>query len=361
MRRNILILEKIKLLPSLLVVIFFSGVVLYFGLLKTIEVKFSQPRESFKVVLHFNDDNYQNQLLTNLVRSQDSISDLITVERTDLSFNKSDADVYIDVPEDFVNKILDGRNESAKVYFKSQSYYERLIFTNLAISASDILASAQSSIYAAEDLLAAPYINSIRDQLNRELLKFSMERDSVFKSTSDESIFLDFISKGIVLLLLLSLVNIGKFWTASRRQINKSFVLKGYSPLASIFNDWLGFFILYLLIGLAFYFLARHYNFYLNIFGLLMTLIFISLCSVYLSVFASEKSSENILIFIFLISLFSLGLIFPIEILPSSIVKIINLFPQNLWAGAIAGKAYGFLGLVYMPIIFYLTYKGRKI
>lgn len=361
MRRNILILEKIKLLPNLLLLISFSGLVLYFGIIKTIEMQFSNPTESFKVDLHFNDEDYQNTLVTNLVKSQSSISKLIEVEKTNLSFEKSDADVYIDVPTDFIKKILDGRNESANIYFKSNSYYERLIFTSLAKSASDILASAQSSIYAAEDLLEYPAVKNVRDELNIKLLEASMERDKIFKVDNETNIFIDFLSKGIVLVLLLTLVNIGKFWTKSRREINRYFILNGYSPIDTIFGDWLGFFIMYSIICIIFYFIAIYFKFYLHIFGLILTALLVSITSVYLSVFISEKRSENTLIFIFLMSLFTLGIIFPIEILPLPIVKIINLLPQNLCSMAISGKYSGFLAIFYIPIIFFATFNRRKI
>lgn len=361
MRRKILILEKIKILPNLLVLIAFSGLVLYFGIIKTIEMHFSNPTERFKVALHFNDENYQNTLVTNLVKSQSSISNLIEVEKTESSFENTDSDVYIDVPTDFIKKILDGRNESANIYFKSNSYYERLIFTSLAKSASDMLASAQSSIYAAEDFLKSPVIENIRDELNRNLLEVSMEREHIFIIQNESSVFIDFISKGIVLLLLLTLVNIGKFWTNSRREINRSFILKGYSTIFTIFEDWLGFFIIYLFMIIILYFISIYFKFYLNILGLIFTALFISITSVYLSVFINEKRRENTLIAIFLISLFTLGIIFPIEILPLPIVKITNLLPQNLCSMAISGKYFGLLAILYIPMMIYATYKRRKI
>ncbi len=357
--KKILLLEKLKLLPKILIIILFSGVILYFGVLKNIQVYFSSDVPNFKVHIHYNDGDFKNSLLTNLVRSQSSISSFITVEETPLPFSISDADVYIDVPEDFIDKILKGENESATINFKSNSYYERIIFTSIAKSASEVLASAQSSIYAAEDMQSSPKIESVRDSLNENLLRASLERDSIFKSNSSGFLIGDLTGKAIVAILFLSLIPIGEFWTRQRREINRALILKGYSPMETLVVDFTGILLCYIPIGILIYILGKYMELKFSILGIFLVVVFIASLGIFLSEYMVENT-ESKLIGLFLTCLLTLGIIIPIEILPSPIEKVFNLLPQNLGASLIVGKKIGLLLVVYIALIFMGTYRRRR-
>lgn len=110
-----------------------------------------------------------------ILNEMDSVKDNLNIEMLSskeayVKLNKGEVSAVIELPEDFLNSIINGENKPAVIVTSSKRLMEGAVIREVAESASVILSNAQAYIYASYDELE--YLNAaedIKDGINREL------------------------------------------------------------------------------------------------------------------------------------------------------------------------------------------------
>lgn len=91
----------------------------------------------------------------------------------------------MELPQDLIRGIMDGRNLPVTVLFPEQSGLEAAVFRELTEAGSSMLRTAQAGIYATDDYLAshgrAEAIPQAEEELNTIFLRYALSRGDLFR------------------------------------------------------------------------------------------------------------------------------------------------------------------------------------
>lgn len=116
-----------------------------------------------------------------------SLCDFSYMEEDEAREKLKDGSLYavMEVPEELIQGIMDGRNIPVTVMFPKNAGTESRIFKELTDAGAAILGAGQAGIYSADEVLAASgmadSIPTLEEELNRIFLRYSLGRMDFFR------------------------------------------------------------------------------------------------------------------------------------------------------------------------------------
>lgn len=337
--------SAIFLLPKLCLTICCS-LLFAFGIYHAGKEFLSQPDDiKLPVALVLPEDDTYAGLAFSFIERMDSIRSVCSFTRTDketaLSMLKS-GDVYavILIPDSFVEHILNGTNSAATLLFPRKDSLESILFSTLADAGASTLSTAQSGIYAMEELLIAyeqwDSLEKAEEELNKRYLSYAMNRGRMFhtetlSATGSLSLSKYYICSAVVLFLLLSGMGNYSYFSSEPESLKLLLKRQGISSLFVLFSKLMAisgicFLLLFPIVVLAdFLPLSGIGGFFILIFSVQSLLLFLgSICS---------QSGSYILVsaVLSILCLFLSGAFIPPIFLPETIRQIGSLLPTTLF------------------------------
>lgn len=337
--------SAIALLPKLCLTICCSFLFAY-GIYHAGREFLSRPEEiKLPVALVLPEDDTYAGLAFSFIERMDSIRSLCSFERTDketaLSLLKS-SEVYavILIPDSFVEHILNGTNSAATLILPRKDTLESILFSTLADAGASTLSTAQSGIYAMEELMISyeqwDSIPKAEEALNRLYLSYALNRGRIFQTetisaTGALSLSKYYICSAAVLLLLLSGMGHYSYYSSEPESLKLLFRRQGISPLVLLFSKLMAISGIYLVLLFPILVLAGFLpissvgGFFILIFSVQSFLLL--LCSI------CSQSGSYILVsaVLSILGLFLSGAFLPSVFLPEAVRQIGQLLPTALF------------------------------
>ncbi|MCI8454174.1 MAG: ABC transporter permease [Lachnospiraceae bacterium] len=121
------------------------------------------------------------------LESVKSLCDFSYPERDEAMKALEQGELYavLEVPDGFVEDIINGTNTPVRIYFKGEASVESQIFKELSEAGAATLGASQAGIYAGDELLMALGLSEripvLEDDLNRIFLRYSLPRMDYFR------------------------------------------------------------------------------------------------------------------------------------------------------------------------------------
>ena len=247
--------RALKKLPNML----FGAIVLGF-LLGTIAFLSSNAlygeakagRISVGVVLP-QDDLAAKQAIS-MISSLDSVKELCDfkyVERAEGLSRLGTGELYVlmEVPDGFVQSIIDGTNTPVKLTFPANAGLESRLFEELANAGARTLGAAQAGIYAGDELCRSykleGKIGELEAALNRIFISYSLPRGDYFRhyqvnAAGDVDLVHFYGISGFVLFVLLSVIPVSEYLIPWNRGMKQKLKLAGIGCMDRTFGKILG-------------------------------------------------------------------------------------------------------------------------
>lgn len=196
------------------------------------------------------------------LESVKSLCDFTYMDREESRSQLEQGKLYavIEVPEDFVQDIMNGTNTPIAVLLPRGAGIESRIFRELTEAGAATLGSSQAGIYAGDELLRlyglADSIPQLEADLNRIYLAYSLPRMDYFKevrvkATGDVDTLVFYGISMSVFLLLLSTIPVSGFLLPHSRVMRQKLALAGVGKETVIGARILGLTLLFLVLGLS--------------------------------------------------------------------------------------------------------------
>lgn len=250
--------RKIKLLPHIIlgtiVLSLVAGAIVFCaGKMLNAKNKVSEKRQ---LVFSSQDDSELTKLVVSILSKSPSLTNVCNVIETDYTealelAQQENTIASVIIPEDFMESLLNGTNDSIDIYFSSTRSIFTLIITELTKAAQTTLQAAQAGVYTLHDYYvlqdAAEYEDAANEELNLIYLTKAFSRDKFFhrhKLTATGNLSIQnyyFASALMLVLLLLGCVFILKAKDTDRlilmklKQNGIGFVSQMFAHVISIF------------------------------------------------------------------------------------------------------------------------------
>lgn len=354
-----------KLILGTIVLAILAGAIAFYGA-NVLYDETSADKISIAIVL--DDESALMDLAMTYLQSSESVNSFCNLIPTSqkeaahmLKTNQISASIHF--PKNFSRDIITGKNTPATITFSKETGIEQLLFQELTAAASRILNYAQASIYSLSDLYDIYDFRKSRsthfDYINRNTMQTALLRSSLFEketisATGSTSAADYYTATGIILLLFLSAMSLGKFSLEESIPLGKMLSLKGLTIPKRNFARLITLLCFYTVIG------------GLLITGLKVTelgdwsmLCFLPLLALLLSCqtlclynLTTHQTTGILLIFFYtFISTLCSGCLIPTSFLPDSISGIAGLFPAYYAHGIIIAHYDGSVRLSYCIVL----------
>lgn len=337
-----------------LIFIIFGGLFLSIGIYGNRIISQNAETEKLSIALVIPQEDKFSSFAFSFLNRMQSVKELlefIPMEREDAFQNLKNQKVFaiIEIPDLFIEGILDGSNVPAKVFLSSNHSLENILFRTLLNAGVSVLGTAQAGIYTADDILFSHQmfdsVTEMEEALNKIYLSYVLERDTYFKQkeiglTDNLSVFQFYASSFFLLLVLYSGMAVCDFFkeTASFQQsIKREGLGFFWNQTIKIFS--LSFCYWIFLIGcFQIASLFPRIKIYIpNIsipFCLIFFLFLFSINSFFFLLYQMSKKANNYILLLCILStvfLFCSGGIIPKQLLPNLIQKIGTFLPSTFW------------------------------
>ncbi len=144
--------------------------------------------------------------------------------------------VLMEVPDGFVQDIINGNNTPVKLVFPANAGLESRLFKELADAGARTLSAAQAGIYAGDELCRSysleGRIGELESALNRIFMSYSLPRADYFRhykvdAAGDVDLMHFYGISGFVLFVLLSAIPVSGYLTPWNRGMKQKLKLAG--------------------------------------------------------------------------------------------------------------------------------------
>lgn len=330
-----------KLILGTIVLAILAGAIAFYG---TNVLYKDSSADKISIALVIEDESTLMDLAMTYLESSESVHsfcNLITTTKKEAAQMLKDESVAASIhfPKNFSKDIITGKNTPATITFSKETGIEQLLFQELTAAASRILNYAQASIYSMGDIYDEYDFREKRsvhyDYINRNTMQTALVRSDLFKtetlsSTEDLSVQDFYIITGILLLLFLAGMSLGKLSLPERDSLARLLTLRNVSSLWRTFWKLMTLCLFYLIIG-GFLLLAGCMKelFSWEVFLLLPVLaLLLSSQTLFLFTVSSNETTGILLTFFYtIISTLCAGCLIPAAFLPQVVTAIGTLFP----------------------------------
>lgn len=228
--------------------------------------------DKIPVALVINDDNTYTQMAISYLLEEETIKETCTFtqmgeEEAQRALKTGGVSAVIVIPENFMVSVLYGEDVTAQLILsESDMTTQSKIFQKMIRSGAMDLVTAQSAIYAVDDLCRATGIDAIRESeeyLNLHLLMYALRRNTYFgkqilSDTGDFSPVQFYTAGGIVLLLMLAAITCGELLKKEKESYTQALCRVGVNihsllaaKLLSVSAVYVGIFIVIYLAALS--------------------------------------------------------------------------------------------------------------
>lgn len=170
------------------------------------------------------DDPLAGQVVR-MLSTLDSVKSICDFEYMDRdagleALDKGELYAVLDVPENFVQDIINGNNTPVTVWMAKDMGIEGKIFQELADAGALTLSAGQAGIYAGNELYRMygleEFIACLEQELNRQYMDYGLERSSIFRhrniqATGDVSVTQYYVISAYVLFLFLAAIPVSGY------------------------------------------------------------------------------------------------------------------------------------------------------
>ena len=337
-----------------LIFVIFSGLLFGIGIYGNQILSENSSVEELSIAVVFPKKDYLSSMTFSFLNKMQSVRELLTfvpMEREEAfeHLKKEDVFAVIEIPDLFIEGILNGSNVPAKISLSEKHSLENILFRNLLDAGVSILGTAQAGIYAVDDILFSyqmfDSIPEMEEALNQIYLSFTLNRDTYFKSKkvglTDHLSTIQFYGVSFCLLLILysgmAIDNFFKENVSFEKSITREGILLFFSQIIKVISLTFCYWILLIpcfFISSFFPDIRIHLpHLSISFYFLLFPFLFSVISFFYLLHEISQKSNNYILLLCALstIFLFCSGGIIPKQFLPSSIQKLGLFLPSSFW------------------------------
>jgi len=195
--RTFLIYLKLELKKTLKSIPFFlAGAIVLVFLAGTIAFSASKilygerALDRIEVGVVMPEEDAMASMVIRMISSLDSVGSLCHFTYVDAQegrrlLKSGEAAALMELPQGFVEGIMDGSNIPVTVIFPESSGVEAAVFRELTEAGTSILGTAQAGIYAADDYLTSrgmtAFIAQTEQELNALFLKYALSREAYFR------------------------------------------------------------------------------------------------------------------------------------------------------------------------------------
>ena len=296
-----------------------------------------------------------------------------------------DGELYalMEIPEGFVQDIMDGTNTPVTVMLPAGAGTESRIFMELTDAGAKILGSSQAGIYAGDELLRRygleEAIPQLEYDLNRVYLDYSLPRMDYFQkrtvsATGDVDTLTFYGISAFVLALLLSAIPVSGYLEPMKHVMKGKLRLEGIGSGVRVSARILGLALLMAVVSVP-AFLAAHWKGWIevNFAGLgLLGLVCLAAAAFCAAIFQISGSLMGGVLFLFVIAAvmhFVSGGFLPLVFLPEGFQKLAVVMPSHIlmngvkmlvtetWSMGVFG---GLLGLAAVSFLVCMIGEGRE-
>lgn len=292
------------------------------------------------------EENFLTQTAFSILLHMDSIKETCNFQimDKDSALKKlEEKEVYavILIPEQFIENILNSTNTPAHIILPRDSGIESMVFQVFADSGATILSSAQSGIYAVNDLLLSydkkEAIPDMEEDLNSNYLIHAINRNLYFSSTlvsatGDLSVFSYYLSSGLVLLGLLCGISCYHILKKEDSSITLSLKTRGIPYIWLVLCKLISLTLIYFLIVIS-GLLIWGYSFTLYK-VIVIFLLLLSMVAMPLIIFQVTNHGFTGIMILFLLSvsmIFISGGFIPSAFLPEELNILSRFLPTTFW------------------------------
>lgn len=313
-------------------------------------------RDKIMVALVINDDNTYTQMALSYLLEEETIKEMCTFremgeDEAQKALKEGEVLAVIIIPENFMVKVLYGEDVSAQLILsEGGTTAQSGIFQKMIRSGAMDLVTAQSAIYAVDDLCRATGIDAIRESeeyLNLHLLMYALRRNTYFgkqiiSDTGDLSPVQFYTAGGIVLLLMLGGITCGELLKKEDETYISSLYRVGIKPHSVLFAKLLSTSAVYLGIIIVIYIVALFQKAVVFSFAALpaAALVILTVFSINLLIFqvAGNRVAGTLAGFLVtVVMMFLSGNFIPASFLPKLVNDIGNFMPSK-WITALCGQ-----------------------
>ena len=194
--------------------------------------------DNVNVALYLPDDSRYNSLGLSFVENMESFQESVNIinvsseEEGKEMLKNNEALVFIDIPEGFVNSVLTGENLDVKIIFKNNDTLDEHIVNDLIISLSNVLGTAQASVYTLGDIqnlygvdpeiASEHYVEVDTNNFKYVLSRENAFEERIFESLSRFSLQQNMAAAYLLLILFFSCFSLGSFYKSK----NTSYMLR---------------------------------------------------------------------------------------------------------------------------------------
>lgn len=330
-----------KLIIATIVLATLAGAIAFYG---TKLLYNQKSAEKITIAVVVEDESPLMDFGMNYLESSESVNSFCRLVRASYDeavemIEDHSAIAYIHFPETFTDDIVSGINTPAKIIFSKQIGIEQLLFQELTAAASKILTYAQASIYSFSDVYSDYDFIGKRskhyDVLNENTLTSSMIRAKLFQtelisSTDNLSIQEFYTVSGVILLLFLMGMSLGKFAHPETGSLARLLSLRSITASHRTLWKLLTLFFFYTVIG-GLIFLAGGlislWSWKIFLFLPVLALLTASWTLLLYTLTANETTGTLLMFFGTLLCAFCSGCLIPSSFLPEAVEVLGHLLP----------------------------------
>lgn len=308
------------------------------------------------VALVINDDNTYTQMALSYLLEEETIKKTcvfteMTEEEAENALKNGSVLAAVIIPEEFMAKVLYGRDVTAQLILSDgKETAQSKLFQKMIRSGAMDLVTAQSAIYAVDDLCRTAGIDAIKeseDYLNFHLLMYALRRNTYFgqrilSDTGDLSTVQFYAAGGIVLLLMLGGITCGGLLKKEEEAYISAIYRVGIRPYSLLLAKLLSTSAVYTGIAVLLYLAAVFFGTVRFSLGALLGLavLVLTVFSVNLLIFqiAGNRAAGTLAGFLVtVVMMFLSGNFIPASFLPKLVNQIGNFMPTK-WATKLCGQ-----------------------
>lgn len=313
-------------------------------------------RDKIPVALVINDDNTYTQMALSYLVEEETIKETCTFtemkeEEAEKALKEGEVLAVIIIPENFMVKVLYGEDVTAQLILsEGKTTAKSRMFRKMIQSGAIDLVTAQSAIYAVDDLCRATGIDAIRESeeyLNLHLLMYALRRNTYFgkqiiSDTGDLSPMQFYAAGGIVLLLMLGGITCGELLKKEAETYISSLYRVGIKPRSVLFAKLLSTSAVYFAIMMVIYATALFQKLVVFSFTAIpaAAVVILAVFSINLLIFqmAGNRVAGTLAGFLVtVVMMFLSGNFIPASFLPKLVNDIGNFMPSK-WITALCGQ-----------------------
>lgn len=207
------------------------------------------------------EDDLVAKQAVSMISSLDSVKSLCDFQYVDreeglMKLRSGGLYVLMDIPDGFVQDIMDGTNTPVKLIFPANAGLESRLFEELADAGARTLSAAQAGIYAGDELCRSygleGRIGELETALNQIFMSYSLPRAEYFRhdkvsAAGDVDLIRFFGISGFILFLLLMVIPVSGYLMPLSTGMKQKLYLAGVGSVGRVLGRILGLGTLFLL------------------------------------------------------------------------------------------------------------------